>query len=146
MFFLDISKESELKKCRRNLEGLTPEEIEENNMDLSSFDLHSVMLYDGIIEQPKGFFNVSISLADKKFIAKHYPFERSLTDQQIETMHQLDRQREVEWLMAQYRTPKCELLIKGDQFYLVQKRLDREVSVRIKDQRGIDNYFPACSR
>ena len=146
MFFLDISKESELKKCRRNLMGLTREEIEENNMDLSSFDLHSVMLYDGIIEQPKGFFNVSLSLGDKKFIAKHYPFDRPLTDLQIETMHQSDRQREVEWLMTEYRTPKCQLVSKNDKFYLIQKREDREVSVLIKDQRGIDNYFPACSR
>lgn len=146
MFFLDVSKESELKKCRRNLSGLTPQQIEENNMDLSSFDLHSIMLYDDILKESKGFFNVSLSLADKKFIAKHYPFDRPLTVDQIEEMHQLDREVEVSWLLTEYRTPKCQLIKKNDKFYLVQKRIDRDFQLLMDDQRGIDNYFPACSR
>lgn len=146
MFFLDVSKESELNKCKKNLAGITPDEIEEYNMDISSFDRYSVMLYEGILKESKGFFNVSLSIEDKLFIAKHYPFDRPLSSEQIEKMHQLDREEEMSWLFKEYQTSKCKLISKNDQVYMLQTSAEREVSVLIKDQRVIDNYFPFCSK
>lgn len=145
MLFLDVNKESELKKCKKNIAGITSEEIQEYNIDLSSFDRHSVMLYDDILKESKGFFNASLSLGDKLFIAKHYPFDHPLTFDQIEEMHQRDREEEITWILKEYQAPNCKLIYKNDGVYMLQTRSDRVVSVHIADQKGIDNYFQFCS-
>ncbi len=145
VFFLDISTESGLRQCKVNLAGIPEEDIVEYNMDLSDFDQQSVMLYDGIVGL-KGFFNVSLSLNDKLFIAKHYPFDDPLTKEEIEKMHQQDREVEMSWMLNEYNANNCKLVLKDDKIYMEKTRGSRVISVLMKDQRGIDNYFPACSR
>ncbi|PIK15759.1 M12 family metallopeptidase [Halobacteriovorax sp. JY17] len=145
-FLLDVEKPENLKICKINLTGITHEEAREYGMGLSDFDQQSIMLYSDISNTTKGFFDTSVSLADKTFIAREYPHEEELEIEVVGRMHISDTQEEREWILKEYKQNDCALISEGDHLYLTKQTRDRSVKVRMTAMSAIDNYFTACVR
>jgi hypothetical protein len=146
VFFLDISKKEELKKWRRNLEGIPSEDILKYNFKISSFDPHSLMLYEDLIREPKGFFNTGLSLRDKIFISKEYPFEHVFVIEDIEAMHEIDQDEELNWILAEYKHPICKFIKEHDKLFLIKNSNKKKVKVEMRNLLSIDTYYPICGR
>lgn len=146
IFMLDINNPVEMNVCKTNLSGISYEEAEQNGIRVSDFDQQSIMLYTDLANTNKGFFDTRISLTDKDFIAREYPHRRSLSIEEIETMHRADNREEINWALKEYDQGDCSLVSEGNNLYLKKQSESNQIKVKVSAMSLIDNYFTACIR
>ncbi|MDD0852157.1 M12 family metallopeptidase [Halobacteriovorax sp. GB3] len=146
MYFIDVNDEHELGRCLYNI---APLEHNKKKYSISEYDVYSVMHYENAArksEFPEPKHAMGLSLEDKTFIANEYPKEQPLDNEEIELMHNQDREEDLRWILETYQSENCKLERVDDKLYLTKVSYEKSKTVRIPSFSHLDSWFDACKR
>lgn len=146
LFLIDKNDETRFRQCLSNVRGNTRAEFEANGIEIGDYDPQSIMGYDLGEKSVKGFYDLSLSLKDKVFMASQYPFDEPLTQDEIRQMDQKDHEEEKEWLLENYQHPSCRLVQENQSFYLIKTKGEKIIKVHLSSLSLLDRYYEICTK
>lgn len=145
LYLLNIENEDELNRCRYNLSPFSKEDLIADNIEVSDYDVSSIMHYEGVGKN-NGQSRLSLSFKDKFFISKHYPYTPAFSYEEVKQMHEKDQSEEIEWILEEYQDDICQLTYENGNFYLTKKLQHKEVRARVPGVSALDSWLRICMR